>query len=256
MRGSLGLGGRLQPRGGLLALQACLPDILLRRDVGHCALIGLPRLLKLSPHAEDVPHVLIEERRFLPLVLLQYVPWWAGFEEYYRLLKHGNGFGMRVDAHRNLAGAAVIGDGLPWKTCALIVGGNLSADGIQVSLSPAQGARVYRLERLRDTTMEEAPVSGTQGSVGLFPQLVVAKVIGLGRSRALFAHNAPLPQFIQSAHHCIFTLYAGLCKHDEGKLAPDNRSYVCHFARQLGRTARALQLARFAPLAEASRQVV
>ncbi len=114
------------------------------------------------------------------------------------------------------------------------MGGNLSADGIQVSLSPAQGARVYRLERLRDTTMEEAPVSGTQGSVGLFPQLVVAKVIGLGRSHALFAHNAPLPQFIQSAHHCIFTLCTGLRKHDEGKFAPDNRGHVCHFAGQWG----------------------
>src|SRR6266700_4284343 len=136
MRGSLGLGGRLQPRGGLLALQACLPDILLCRDVGHCVLIGLPRFLKLSRHAEDFPHVLIEEHRFLPLALLQYVPSWAGFEEYCRLLKCGNGFGMRVDAHSDLAGEAVIGDGLPWKTCALKVGGNLSADGIQVSLSP------------------------------------------------------------------------------------------------------------------------
>src|SRR5258708_19515752 len=113
---------------------------------------------------------------------------------------------MRVDAHSDLAGTPVIGDGLPRETCALKVGGNLSADGIQVSLSPAQGVRVYRLERLRDTTMEEAPVSGTQGSVGLFPQLVVAKVIGLGRSRALFAPNAPLPHFIPSPPPCPFPL--------------------------------------------------
>src|SRR5215467_3655208 len=104
MRWPLRLGGGLQPRGGVLALQACLPDILpirltepkaslvcsspiyrgsvvsrnreelLCRDVGHCALKGLPRLLKLSHYHEDIPHVLVQQCCFLPLLLLQNAP--------------------------------------------------------------------------------------------------------------------------------------------------------------------------------------
>src|SRR5258708_7060181 len=136
MRGSMGLGGGLQPRGGLLSLQACLQDILQRRDVGHCVLKGLPRFLKLSRHAEDFPHVLIEERCFLPLALLQYVPWWAGFEEYCRLLKRGNGFGMCVDAHSDLPATPVIGDGLPREPCALKVAPTLPSPPPLAPLPP------------------------------------------------------------------------------------------------------------------------
>ena len=68
---------------------------------------------------------------------------------------------------------------------------------------------------------------GTQGMIGQLSELVVAKVIGFSSSRALFTNHAPLPEFIQTVHHCILTLSTGSCKHGERKLAPDDRRHVC-----------------------------
>jgi hypothetical protein len=113
----------------------------------------------------------------------------TGIKERCCSLKSFNGFSVRVDAQSDFAGAPVVGDSPPWKTRALIVGGNLSADRVQVSC-------IYGLERLCDTTVEEVPVRRTQGSVSLLSELIVAKVVGLSRSPVLFTHNAPLPQFI------------------------------------------------------------
>ncbi len=151
----------------------------------------------------------------------------TGIKERCCSLKSFNGFSVRVDTQSDFAGAPVVGDSPPWKTRALIVGGNLSADRVQVSC-------IDGLERLCDTTVEEVPVRRTQGSVSLLSELIVAKVVGLSCSPVLFTHNAPLPQFIQRLYHRIFALLAGSRKHDERKLTPDDCSHVCHLMGQWG----------------------
>ncbi len=67
---------------------------------------------------------------------------------------------------------------------------NLAADSIQVIL-------IYLFECLRHAPVQEALAHAAEGSIRLFAELVVAKVIGLSTQ---FAHYAPLPQFIQSTY--------------------------------------------------------
>src|SRR3989442_1225536 len=111
----------------------------------------------------------IDPSRHLPLFILLRVSRRTNFKECGCSLKCCNGFSIRVDAPGDLASALIIGDSLPWKTRTLIVDSNLSTDDIQVF-------RVHLLERLCDATMQEAPVRGTQGIIGLLSELIVAKV--------------------------------------------------------------------------------
>src|SRR6266568_524974 len=152
------------------------------------------------------------------------------FEEGNCALECRNRFCIRVDMACDLASALVVGNGPYRKTCMLIMGRDLSADRIQIYLPPRQVVCIDLYESLSHTTMQEALVCGTQGSIGQLSELIVAKVIGLSRSRALHTHHAPLPEFIQPSHHCIFTFSTGPCKHGERKLAPDDRRHVCEFA--------------------------
>src|SRR5438045_4126879 len=102
-------------------------------------------------------------------------------------------FCIRVDMACDLASALVVGNGPQRQTCMLIMGGELSADSIQIYLSPRRVVCIDLYESLSHTTMQEALVCGAQGSIGQLSELVVAKVIGLSRSRALYTHHAPLP---------------------------------------------------------------
>src|SRR5437588_5234374 len=90
-------------------------------------------------------------------------------------------FCIRVDMACDLASALVVGNGPQRQTCMLKMGRDLSADRIQIYLSPRRGVCIDLYESLSHTTMQEALVCGTQGSIGELSELVVAKVIGLSR---------------------------------------------------------------------------
>src|SRR5207237_2066195 len=159
---------------------------LLRGDRGQAVRIGLSRFLLPPRYCKDIPQGCIDRNCLLPPLLLLRASWPASLKQCRCSLKSCNGISIRIDPHRSLASTSVIGNGSPWKARVLIMCRNLSAGGIQVSC-------IHLLERLCDTSMEEALVRGTQGSTGQLSELVVAKVIGLSRSRALFSHYAPLP---------------------------------------------------------------
>src|SRR6266480_6743818 len=156
------------------------------------------------------------------------------FEEGNSALECRYRFCIRVDMACNLASVLVVGNGPYRQTCMLIMGCDLSADRIQIYLSPRRVVCIDLYESFSHTTMEEALVCGTQGSISQLSEFVVAKVIGLSRSRALYTHHAPLPEFIQPSHHCIFTFSTGSRKHGESELAPDDRRHVCEFAGKRG----------------------
>src|SRR5947209_8048353 len=159
---------------------------LLLGDRGQAVLIDLSRFLLPPRYCKDIPQRCIDRNRILPPLLPLHVSRPAGLKQCCCSLKSCNGISIRIDPHRSLAGSSVIGNGSPWQARVLTMCRNLSADGIQVSC-------IHLLERLRYTSMEEALVRGTQGSTGQLSELVVAKVVGLSRSHALFSHYAPLP---------------------------------------------------------------
>ena len=88
-----------------------------------------------------------------PLLPLRRVSRHTGIKERCCSLKGFNGFSVRVDAQSDFAGAPVVGDSPPWKTRALIVGGNLCADRVQVSC-------IDGFERLCDTTVGRCRYAG------------------------------------------------------------------------------------------------
>jgi hypothetical protein len=57
-----------------------------------------------------------------------------------------------------------------------------------------------------NAAMQQAPSLGTQTTRRYLAQFVVAEVISIP---TLFAHDAPLPQFIQTTHYGIFVASAG-----------------------------------------------
>src|SRR5436853_5013995 len=91
---------------------------------------------------------------------------------------------IRVGMACDLASVLVVGNGPQRQTCMLIMGGELSADRIQIYLSPRRGVCIDLYESFSHTTMQEALVRGTHGSIGQLSELVVAEIIGLSRSRA------------------------------------------------------------------------
>src|SRR5260370_1157103 len=159
---------------------------MLCRYPGQSALIGLSRFWLSPGHREDISQRRICRCRLLPLLPLLRVSRHTGIKERCCSLKSFNGFSVRVDAQSDFAGAPVVGDSPPWKTRALIVGGNLSADRVQVSC-------ICGLERLCDTTVEEVPVRRTQGSVSLLSELIVAKVVGTGTSSTVVSQRRSRP---------------------------------------------------------------
>src|SRR5260370_27570228 len=190
MKGFLGIARGMLPCTRHLPSQACLTDAFARRYAGYGMLIGLSRLLVLTCYRENISQGGIDSSRDLPLFLLLRVSRRTNFKECGCSLKSCNGFSIRIDVHSDLASAPVIRDSLPWKTRTLIVGSNLSTDGVQVF-------RVHLLERLCDTTMKEVPVRGTQGIIGLLSEFIRAKVIGSSRVSALFSCTPPLPPYIR-----------------------------------------------------------
>lgn len=63
------------------------------------------------------------------------------------------------------------------------------------------------------------------------PQGCPLKSIGIA---ALFAHNAPLPQFVQFPHQHLFAMVASSCKDGEGKLPPHGCGQTCQFTGRRG----------------------
>src|SRR5258708_22098864 len=204
MKGVRGVVRGKSPCACRLREQARLPNIPLIRLTEwwykvNSALIGLSRLLLSSCHREDIPQRCIYRSSLRPPLLPLCASLHTGFKQRCRSLESCNGISIRIDPQSSLADPLIIEDGALWKSCLLIVGGNLVTDNIQVRC-------IHYFKRLRDMAVKQTSICRTQRSRGQLSKLIVAKIIGLSRSRALFTYDTPLPQFIQSSHHDIFTL--------------------------------------------------